>query len=189
MKLESLEEIKNQVVTCTKCELCKTRKKAVPGKGNKKSKIIFIGEAPGRSEDIAGEPFVGAAGKKLSEALEWAGVSRESVYITNVVKCRPPNNRVPTLEEKVSCRNYLESEIAIIQPEIICIMGNTAFQSILGGNNITKERGKFVKKDGKLFFLTVHPAAVIYNHELWELLKKDIKKLVISLKENGKVLG
>ena len=178
MPISSLEQVKNQVVTCTKCDLCKTRNNSVPGKGDYNSKIIFIGEAPGRSEDMSGEPFVGAAGKKLSEALEYAGITREAVYITNVVKCRPPNNRVPTQTEKESCKDYLESEIALIKPKVICIMGNTAFQSILGGTNITKERGKFVEKDGNKYFLTIHPAAVIYNQGLLDLLKNDMKKLV-----------
>jgi len=178
----SLEEIRTQVIKCTKCDLCKTREKSVPGKGNPNSEIIFIGEAPGRSEDNAGEPFVGAAGKKLSSALDKAGISRESVYITNVVKCRPPSNRIPTKEEKESCKDYLEAEIELIKPKVICIMGNTAFQSILGGNNITRERGKFVKKDGLLYFLTIHPAAVIYNQKLLKLLEKDMNTLVNSIK-------
>ncbi len=182
MSISSLEQVRKQVVSCTKCELCKTRNNSVPGKGNNNSEIIFIGEAPGRSEDMIGEPFVGAAGKKLSDALEYAGISRESVYITNVVKCRPPNNRIPTHAEKESCRNYIESEIALIKPKVICIMGNTAYQSILGGKNITKERGKFVKKDGKLYFLTVHPAAIIYNQKLMDSLKNDMKKLVNEIK-------
>lgn len=180
--MTSLQEIKNQVTECTKCDLCKTRTKSVPGKGNPKSKIIFIGEAPGRSEDKTGEPFVGSAGKKLSAALEKAGITRESIYITNVVKCRPPSNRVPTIEEKESCRNYLDSEIEQIKPKVICIMGNTAYQSILGGSNITKERGKFVKKDGLTYFLTIHPAAVIYNQKLLELLDKDMTALVNFIK-------
>ena len=186
MRINSYEEIRNQIVNCTKCDLCKTRKNAVPGKGNLKSEIMFVGEAPGRSEDNVGEPFVGAAGKKLSVALEKAGISRESVYITNVVKCRPPNNRVPTQEEKKSCERYLESEIALINPKVICIMGNTAYQSILGGNNITKERGKFIKKDDKLYFLTIHPAAVIYNQQLLDSLEKDIKALVKGIKNYEK---
>jgi len=182
MSISSLEQVRNQVVSCTKCDLCKTRNNSVPGKGNHNSEIIFIGEAPGGREDMIGEPFVGAAGKKLSDALEYAGISRDSVYITNVVKCRPPNNRVPSQAEKESCRNYLESEIALIKPKVICIMGNTAYQSILGGKNITKERGKFVKKDGKLYFLTVHPAAIIYNQKLLDSLKNDMKKLVNEIK-------
>ncbi len=183
MSISSLEQVRNQVVSCTKCDLCKTRNNSVPGKGDHSSEIIFIGEAPGRSEDNAGEPFIGVAGKKLSDALEYAGISRDSVYITNVVKCRPPKNRVPTLAEKESCRNYLESEIALIKPKVICIMGNTAYQSILGGTNITKERGKFVKKDGNVYFLSVHPAAVIYNQKLLDSLKNDMKKLVSEVKK------
>lgn len=183
MLISSLEEVKNQVITCTKCNLCKTRKNSVPGKGNYNTKIIFVGEAPGRNEDNAGEPFVGAAGKKLSDALEYAGISRDKVYITNVVKCRPPNNRVPTESEKDSCKKYLESEISLIKPKVICIMGNTAYQSILGGSNITKERGKFIKKNGKIYFLTVHPAALIYNQKLVQTLKNDMKKLISELKK------
>ena len=119
MQEKKLENIRNQVVKCESCELSKTRTNAVPGKGNFKSDIIFVGEAPGRNEDRKGEPFVGAAGKKLSIALEYAGVTRNSVYITNVVKCRPPNNRVPNTTERDTCREYLKKEISIIKPKII----------------------------------------------------------------------
>jgi DNA polymerase len=155
----------------------------VPGNGNKNAEIIFIGEAPGRSEDLRGEPFVGAAGKKLSEMLEKAGLSRESVYITNVVKCRPPNNRVPTDLERNACMEYLNNEIKLINPKIICIMGNTASSSILGKGEITKNRGKTIEKDGRTYFLTFHPAATIYNQELIPILEKDIQNLVKSLDE------
>ncbi|MFB5598047.1 MAG: uracil-DNA glycosylase [Nitrosopumilaceae archaeon] len=178
MSTKSLDGIRKKVVSCTKCDLCHDRINSVPGKGTKDSKIIFIGEAPGRSEDRQGEPFVGAAGKKLSIALEYAGISRDSIYITNVVKCRPPNNRVPTQVEQDACSEYLKAEIALIKPKVICIMGNTAFNSLLGGNNITKNRGKIVTRDGMRYFLTVHPAAAIYNQELLEVLKEDMKKLV-----------
>ena len=179
----SLETIKQQVIECTKCDLCKTRTNSVPGKGNFQSDVIFIGEAPGRNEDKHGEPFVGAAGKKLSAALEEAEVSRDNVYITNVVKCRPPNNRVPNTTERDTCQDYLKQEIAIIKPKIICILGNTAYNSILGGSEITKHRGKVVRKDNQLYFLTVHPAATIYNQELIKTLKADIAKLFDLIKE------
>ena len=179
----SLEIIKQKVIECTKCDLCKTRTNSVPGKGNFQSDVIFIGEAPGRNEDKHGEPFVGAAGKKLSAALEEAGVSRENVYITNVVKCRPPNNRVPNTTERDICQDYLKQEIAIIKPKIICILGNTAYNSILGGSEITKHRGKVVRRDNQLYFLTVHPAATIYNQELIKTLKADIAKLFDLIKE------
>ncbi len=149
---QELETIKQNVIKCTKCELCKTRTNAVPGKGNFQSDVIFVGEAPGRNEDKNGEPFIGVAGKKLSIALDEAGISRDDVYITNIVKCRPPNNRVPTTNERDTCKEYLNQEISIIKPEIICILGNTAFNSILGGSEITKFRGKVVRKDNLLYF-------------------------------------
>jgi uracil-DNA glycosylase len=179
--VSKLEEIQKQVTICKKCELCKTRTKAVPGKGNLNSRLFFIGEAPGRSEDKAGEPFVGAAGKKLSIAFEFAGISRNNVYITNVVKCRPPKNRVPEKDEEKACEKYLKSEISLIKPKIICIMGNTAYHSLLGGNNITKNRGKFINKDGNLYFLSLHPAATIYNQALLRTLKNDMKTLAKTL--------
>ena len=179
-----LENVQEQVRGCQKCELCKTRTNAVPGKGNFNAKLLFVGEAPGRSEDKHGEPFVGATGKKLSIALEHAGLSRDEVYITNVVKCRPPNNRVPTEAEEKSCADYLNSEISLIKPKIICVMGNTAYHSLLGGNSITKNRGKIIHKDGKTYFLTVHPAATIYNQSLLDTLKKDMKALVKALDTN-----
>jgi len=179
----SLETIKQNVINCTKCELCKTRTNSVPGKGNFQSDVIFVGEAPGRNEDKKGEPFVGIAGSKLSIALEKVGISREEVYITNIVKCRPPNNRVPNTIERKICQDYIREEISIIKPKIICILGNTAFNSMLGGSEITKFRGKIVRKDNQLYFLTIHPAATIYNQELITVLNNDIKKLFDIIRE------
>ncbi len=185
-----LETIKQEVIKCTNCDLCKTRTNSVPGKGNFQSDVIFVGEAPGRNEDQQGEPFVGVAGKRLTLALDNAGISRNSIYITNVVKCRPPNNRVPSVLERETCREYLQKEISIIKPKIICILGNTAFSSILGGSEITKYRGKVVRKESQMYFLTVHPAATIYNQELIRVLNSDIIKLfevIRELKSNKQV--
>lgn len=187
---QKLEIIKQNVIDCTKCELSKTRLNSVPGKGNFHSNVIFVGEAPGKNEDQNGEPFIGIAGKKLSAALKEAGVLREEVYITNIVKCRPPKNRVPTTIERNTCQEYLKQEISIIKPKIICILGNTAFNSLLGGSEITKFRGKVVKKENQLYFLTVHPAATIYNQELIKVLNSDIKKLfelITELKNNNEI--
>ena len=187
---KELKKIKKQVTQCTKCELSKTRNNSVPGKGNFKSDVIFVGEAPGKNEDMKGEPFIGIAGKKLSIALENAGITRDEVYITNIVKCRPPKNRVPTTNERNTCQNYLKKEIEIIKPKIICILGNTAFNSLLDGKEIIKFRGKIVRKNNQLYFLTIHPAATIYNQKLINVLKKDMKKLlkvVKELKNNKKV--
>jgi len=188
---QELQTVKENVIKCTKCDLCKTRINAVPGKGNFQSDVIFVGEAPGKNEDQHGEPFIGVAGKKLSVALEEAGISRDDVYITNIVKCRPPNNRVPTTNERDTCKEYLKQEIAIIKPKLICILGNTAFNSILGGSEITKFRGKVVRKDNLLYFLTIHPAATIYNQKLIDVLKNDIVKLfdlIRDLKNNKEVM-
>ncbi|MGH9998240.1 MAG: uracil-DNA glycosylase [Nitrosopumilaceae archaeon] len=179
--MSEIDSIRSQVISCVKCNLSKTRTNAVPGKGNLKAEVLFIGEAPGRNEDLKGEPFVGSAGNILSEALASAGLSRDDVYITNVVKCRPPNNRIPLLEEKESCQPYLSKELQIIKPKIICIMGNTAYGSLLGGNSITKNRGKIIEKDGQRYFLTIHPAAAIYNQELKSVLISDMKTLVETL--------
>jgi len=187
----NLETIRHDVIQCTKCDLCKTRTNSVPGKGNFDSDVIFVGEAPGRNEDSKGEPFVGVAGKKLSLALENAGISRDDVYITNTVKCRPPKNRVPSTIERETCQEYLQKEIEIIQPKIICVLGNTAFGSILGGTEITKFRGKVGRKGKQLYFITIHPAATIYNQELIKVLKEDIKKLFELIRElkNGKQIS
>lgn len=181
--LQSIERIRRKVISCEKCDLCETRTNAVPGKGNYKAEIMFIGEAPGRNEDREGEPFIGSAGKKLTAALEQAGLSKDSVYITNVVKCRPSNNRQPNKQEKDSCSEYLSKELEIIKPRIICVLGNTAYASLLGEKGITKNHGKTVTKDKRLYFITFHPAATIYNPKLFGKFKQDIKRLVRILAE------
>ena len=172
-----LDNVRKNVISCTRCELSKTRTNAVPGIGSIETGIVFIGEAPGRNEDIQGAPFVGTAGKILSEALEYAGFVREDVYITNIVKCRPPNNRRPNKQEIESCAIYLQKELESIQPKIICVLGNTAFGSLLGGNEITKNRGKIIRRNTQLYFVTLHPAAIIYNPDLRQILKEDLKTL------------
>ncbi len=178
---KEFDNLRKTVISCNACPLAKTRTNAVPGLGSLKSEILFIGEAPGRNEDLKGEPFVGTAGKILSEALEYAGLSRNQVYITNVVKCRPPNNRPPNSQEIDSCNTYLAQELHIICPKIICILGNTAFTSLLNGSSIMKNRGKIIKRNGQTYFVTIHPAAAIYNPELRQVLKNDLKLLVETL--------
>src|SRR5438445_10336005 len=178
---EEIIALRKRVMSGIKCGLSKSRKNAVPGSGNIQSEIIFIGEAPGRSEDLQGEPFVGTAGQILSEALEYAGLKRSDIYITNVVKCRPPNNRQPLKEEQDACREHLLKELEIIRPKMICILGNTAFSSLLNGNSITKNRGKIIHRAGQLYFVTIHPAAAIYNPDLRQVLKDDMKFLAQTL--------
>ncbi len=174
---DEIDALRKTIISCTICELSKSRTNAVPGSGSIKTKVVFIGEAPGRTEDLQGAPFVGTAGKILSDALAYAGFTRDDVYITNIVKCRPPDNRRPNKQEMNSCRNYMQKELEIIQPKIVCILGNTAFGSLLNGNAITKNRGKIIKRNGQLYFVTVHPAAIIYNQDLRQVLKDDLKAL------------
>src|SRR5918912_575448 len=180
---DSLSKIETEVKGCPLCRLSQTRKNAVAGEGQISSKIMFIGEAPGKNEDQQGKPFVGAAGQVLDELLKHAGIDRSQVFITNVVKCRPPFNRVPHDDERNAFRPYLNRQISLINPEIICILGRTAYSSLVGGKTITSNRGKFIKKDGRKYFLTIHPAAAIYNSNLLPVLQNDIVKLSEEIKK------
>ena len=180
---DSLEKIASEVIGCPLCKLSRSRRNAVPGDGQLSSKIMFIGEAPGKNEDEQGKPFVGAAGMILNQALEKAGIKRAEVFITNVVKCRPPGNRVPENEERSICRQYLDRQISLIAPKIICILGSTAYSSILGGKSITKNRGKIMERNGQKYFLTIHPAAAIYNKNLRSVLNNDLFLLSKEIKK------
>ena len=183
--MHELDSIAEKVKVYENCKLCETRTNAVPGKGRFDADVIFVGEAPGKNEDIDGEPFVGAAGKRLDMILENTGINRNDVYITNIVKCRPPKNRVPSKQEENACTDFINQEIEIINPKIICIMGNTAYGTLLDGKEITKNHGRIVEKNGRKFFVTFHPAATIYNQKLVGELKKDFRKLAEFL-EDGK---
>ena len=176
-KYPTMKSIEQNVMICKKCDLCNGRKNAVPGKGYQNADIVFIGEAPGKNEDLLGEPFVGIAGKKLDEALENSGLVRNEIYITNIVKCRPPKNRAPKDTERIMCSDYLENELSIINPKIICLMGNTAYGSILNGKCVSKNHGKIINKNKHMYFISYHPAATIYNPKLGKIFKSDIKKL------------
>jgi DNA polymerase len=175
---ESLESIKNKVIHCILCNLSVTRKNAVPGSGSLSKKLILIGEAPGKNEDETGIPFVGGAGKILDQALVNAGIARKDTYITNVVKCRPPNNRIPNEEEiRICTDHYLKKEIRIISPKVICILGATALKSLLGLEYMTHHRGKIINRQPLKYFITYHPAATIYNNKLKQVFFDDIKVL------------
>lgn len=176
----SIEAARLRVTECTACRLCEGRTHAVPGRGPVPSAIMLVGEAPGRSEDLRGEPFVGAAGARLDEALKGAGLGRDSVYITNVVKCRPPGNRAPTEEESAACRAHLDAEMSIVRPSVVCIMGNTALGALLGLSGISKLRGTTVRRGGMDYFITVHPAATIYNKSMMPALMDDMRALAAA---------
>ncbi|MGD1835178.1 MAG: uracil-DNA glycosylase [Nitrososphaeraceae archaeon] len=177
--IDSIEinELNSCIKGCTLCSLSKTRKNAVPGEGQFKKKILIVGEAPGVSEDRIGRPFVGSAGKILRRTLENNNFSISDIYITNIVKCRPPNNRQPNINEKKMCSGYLEKQIQILKPKIICILGSVALDYLLNLKPITKYRGKIINKDKKNFFVMYHPAATLYNRNLLKIFEEDVKSL------------
>lgn len=178
-KLQKLAAIKQEIENCTKCELHKNRTRAVLGEGNPFARIMFIGEAPGEEEDLQGRPFVGKAGQLLTQAIESAGLKREDVYIANINKCRPPDNRQPTIEEQEACFPYLERQIEIVNPKVLCLLGATAYRGVLKTQaKITKERGKVLEYKGRVVYITYHPAYVLRNQSQKETFYEDIKKAV-----------
>jgi uracil-DNA glycosylase family 4 len=183
---DSLEKIATEVRGCLLCKLSRSRKNAVPGEGQLPAKIMLIGEAPGKNEDEKGQPFVGAAGKALDLALEKSGIPRQSVFITNIAKCRPPDNRIPEPEEQIACRPYLDRQISLISPQIICILGNTAYSSLLGGKSVMADRGKILKRDGQKYLITIHPAAAIYNRNFRSVLEDDLSLLGQEIEKRQK---
>jgi DNA polymerase len=169
-----LANISKQICTCRLCPLSLERKLAVPGCGPTTAEIMLVGEAPGREEDLTGKPFVGRAGRLLDAALEQAGLERSNVFITSVIKCRPPQNRKPKKNEIDQCRYYLQSQIEILHPNIICLMGNTAAQAVLGIQGIANLRGRILQ--GR-YLITFHPAAVLRNRNLMNDFVSDLKLL------------
>jgi len=173
---ETLEQIWTDIGDCTRCGLCEGRTQVVNTHGNRNSRLMFVGEAPGADEDAQGKPFVGRAGQLLTKMIEAMGMKREEVIIGNVNRCRPPGNRQPTLEEAAICRPFLFREIASIQPEIIVVMGNTALRNLLEvREGITRVRGKFQDFRGIKVMPTFHPAYLLRDpskkRETWEDLK------------------
>ena len=148
--------------SCTDCGLCKGRTNVVIGVGNPQSKIMLIGEGPGRDEDIQGYPFVGAAGQLLDKMLAAISLDRTKVYIANIVKCRPPQNRVPTDEEAAACKLHLRIQTALIRPKVIVLLGSTAAKNIIGADiRITRDRGKWFERKGIWMMATYHPSALL----------------------------
>lgn len=187
---EALETIAEQVSVCTKCELHKGRTKAVPGEGPTHAEIMFIGEGPGSREDKLGRPFVGAAGKFLDELLEQAGVTRADVWITNVVKCRPPGNRDPQLVEIETCTsNYLDNQIRIVNPRIIVTLGRHSMSKFFVKAKITQIHGQ-MQKVGKRFVIPMfHPAAALHQTALRPVILADFATLPELLNEARTALG
>ena len=172
-----LEELHQEVLTCHKCPLHKTRTNLVFGVGNSMAELMFVGEAPGRDEDLQGEPFVGRAGQLLTKIIEAIGLKRSDVYIANVLKCRPPGNRNPLPEEIVLCIPYLIKQIEIIRPKVLCALGTFAAQTLLNTKEpVGKLRGTFHNYNGTPAMVTFHPAYLLRNPpdkvKVWEDMKK-----------------
>jgi len=178
---ESMEDIRIAVESCQKCSLCETRTNTVFGAGNENAKLVFVGEAPGADEDKQGVPFVGRAGQKLTQIIEAMGLSREEVYIANVLKCRPPGNRNPLPEEIQKCEPYLIAQLHFIEPKVICALGGFAAQTLLRTEQrISRLRGRFHMYHGIKLMPTYHPAYLLRNprskRDVWE----DVQKIMVE---------
>ena len=178
----TLENLRKEVASCEKCDLCKTRTNIVFGSGSASAKLMFVGEAPGFEEDRQGLPFVGRAGQLLTKIIESIGLKREGVFIANVLKCRPPDNRNPLPTEILTCEEYLIKQIGLIKPRVICALGKFAAQTLLRSQEpISKIRGRFYDYHGSLLMPTFHPAYLLRNpggkRFVWEDMKKIRKEL------------
>ncbi len=180
---EILKEVAAEVSTCAKCDLCKTRTRAVPGEGNPHAKIMFIGEGPGYNEDRQGRPFVGPAGQFLDELLASINLKRPDVFITNVVKCRPPENRDPHPIEIEACSDYLSRQIAAIKPTVIVTLGRHSMARFFGNEKISAIHGRARKVDGHLCIAMYHPAAGLHQASLKDTIRADFKKIPTIIAE------
>lgn len=174
----SFEELENSIVGCNKCKLCSNRNNIVFGCGNKNADLMLIGEGPGADEDIQGIPFVGKAGKLMNAAFDALGINRDDIYIANVVKCRPPNNRNPEKDEEMACLDYLRNQVILVKPKIIVLLGSVALKAILGNEySITSSRGKWIEKKGILYMPTFHPAALLRDEKKKIDFYNDLKEV------------
>lgn len=180
--MDKLEKLNQKIKNCKKCSLWKTRNKVVPGEGPLAAKIIFIGEAPGKEEDKTGRPFSGRAGKLLDKLLADNKIKREDVFITSVLKCRPPKNRQPQKEELKKCRFWRKKQIEIINPKRIIILGRTAFNEIVGLGEFRDCRGRWLKINNYFYLPLYHPAAALRSpKKARKILEKDFKNVLKSL--------
>ena len=176
-EVDALSVIAEEVRQCTKCPLCEGRVHAVPGEGPPTADVIFVGEAPGRNEDLQGMPFVGEAGRNLDSFIREAGMNRNSIFITNSVKCRPPSNRRPNRRELDTCYQYLRRQIEAINPRMIVLLGDVALKQFFPEAQLSRVHGRVLQSQRRSYFPTYHPAAVIYNQALRETLATDFKAL------------
>lgn len=177
METKSIQQISDIIADCPNCSLAKTRINAVPGQGNPQAKIMFVGEAPGKNEDLKGIPFVGAAGKYLDKLLALANLSRDTIFITNIVKCRPPENRDPLPTEIDECSIYLSSQIKLMQPKLIVTLGRHSLHYWIPEGVISKIHGSITSVNNLNIFPMYHPAAALYRGNLREIIEEDYVKL------------
>ena len=175
--METLDRVAFLVRNCTDCPLASGRTHAVPGEGNPQADVMFIGEAPGFQEDRQGRPFVGPAGKLLDGLLASIGTNRDDVFIANMVKCRPPDNRDPAPRELAACTKFLDRQIELVNPKLIVTLGRFAFGRYFPGEGITKARGRLREKVGRKIFPVLHPAAVLRRDELRPTMIEDFKAI------------
>jgi len=173
-KLEELDEV---IRNCTLCPLHETRINAVPGEGSPTSRVMFIGEAPGAREDESGRPFVGRSGELLISMIQEIGLSRETVFITSILKSRPPKNRSPTQIEISACRPYLEQQIEILNPQVVVLLGGVAISSLVGPWKVSEAHGRFYENGGRVYFMTYHPAAALRFPKIKAAMKEDFQIL------------
>jgi uracil-DNA glycosylase len=177
-KPERLERLHRAVLGCTRCGLSATRTNAVPGTGPCPSEIMIVGEAPGFNEDAQGKPFVGQAGKLLDTLLAGIGLRREQVYITNVLKCRPPQNRDPMPNEAEACAPYLTGQLKLVEPKVVIVLGRHALERLLPGHGpISRVHGQLVERGGINYVAVYHPAAALHNGSLVNDLQADFLKV------------
>ena len=194
---DSMQATARDVEACTRCELCKSRTRTVPGQGSQQPEIAFIGDAPGQNEDQQGQAFVGPAGELLTKMINAMGYTRDDVWIGNIVKCRPPNDRTPTDDEIETCSTHLKTQLAILQPKVIICLGATATKALLGtSQDVTALRGHWQSYDGMDVMSTLHPEFLLRDEasaetkqakrHTWEDLQAVLKKLGRSLPAKGK---
>jgi uracil-DNA glycosylase family 4 len=181
--MSELEELYAQIRACTRCPLAQSRTRAVPGEGPENAAIMFIGEAPGFHEDKTGRPFVGAAGRFLEELLANIGMKREQVYIANVIKCRPPGNRDPLLNEIEACKPYLDRQIELIQPRMVITLGRFSMARWFPAAKISAVHGKPRKIDNTLYYPMFHPAAALHQPRFRQTIEQDMAKIPQLLAE------
>jgi len=184
--VEALECLKEKALTCQLCPLKETRQQVVFGTGNYNTRLMMVGEGPGRDEDMQGEPFVGKAGQLLNKILLAAEINREDIYITNVVKCRPPNNRIPVQPEIEACMPYLQKQIDLINPIIIVCLGSLATKSLIDKKaSITRFRGSWCKIEKRLYMATFHPAALLRDPGKKKYVWQDMKEVMKVYHKTG----